>query len=384
LILPDPPHPTLQSTMRVLAAPHARSFARALSTTAPRRQVYDSILDTIGGTPVVRINRLAPANVEMYVKCEYFNPLSSVKDRMAYSIIMAAEKSGQLKAGDTVVEATSGNTGIALAMVCAARGYKCVLTMADSFSIERRQVMRALGAKVVLTPAKLGGVGMVRKAEELAEKHGFVLARQFENEANPAYHSATTGPEILQDFANRRLDYWVSGYGTGGTVTGVGKVLKAARPDVKIILAEPAAAPLVMSGKPQERLPNNAPAGPHPAWTGPHPIQGWTPMFIPHNLQHTLDHKFAEEILPVTGEDAMRAARDLASKEGIFTGTSGGASFSVALDVAKKAPDGSVILAMLADTMERYLSTPLVSNIPIEMDEEEVAYSNSTPHARYE
>eukprot|EP00451_Oxyrrhis_marina_P036176 CAMPEP_0204382800 /NCGR_PEP_ID=MMETSP0469-20131031/55430_1 /ASSEMBLY_ACC=CAM_ASM_000384 /TAXON_ID=2969 /ORGANISM="Oxyrrhis marina" /LENGTH=225 /DNA_ID=CAMNT_0051374975 /DNA_START=1 /DNA_END=678 /DNA_ORIENTATION=- len=225
---------------------------------------------------------------------------------------------------------------------------------------------------------------MVRKAEELAEKHGFFLARQFENEANTAGHANTTGPEILQDFANRRLDYWVSGYGTGGTVTGVAKALKAARPEIKVIVAEPAAAPLVMSGLPQGRLPNNAPVGPHPAWTGAHPIQGWTPMFIPYNLQHTLDNNFAAEVLPVTGEEANKAARDLACKEGIFTGISGGASFSVALDVAKKAPDGSVILAMLADTMERYLSTPLVSNIPIEMDEEEVAYSNSTPHARYE
>lgn len=367
-----------QASLRVVPS----AFQRGLHSSAPCAAVFNNILETIGDTPHVRINRIAPKHVDLYVKCEFFNPLSSVKDRMAYALIKDAEERGLLKPGGTVVEGTSGNTGIALAMVCAVKGYKCVLTMADSFSIERRRVMRALGAKVVLTPAKLGGVGMVRKAEELAEKHGWFLTRQFENQANVEFHASTTGPEILRDFAQRRLDYWVTGYGTGGTVSGTGRVLKAAKPNIKVILAEPAAAPLIMSGKPQERKENSAPAGPHPAWTGPHPIQGWTPMFIPKNVDEGM--AIADEVLPVEGPRAMECARELAAKEGIFTGTSGGATFAVALDVAEKAPEGSVILCMLPDTMERYLSTPLVADVPVEMDEEETALSNSTPHAQYD
>merc|ERR1711920_501978 len=286
----------------------------------------ENICETIGRTPVVKVNRLAPAGVDLYVKCEYFNPLSSVKDRLAIAIIEDAESRGELKPGGTVVEATSGNTGIALAMVCAQRGYKFVSTMAASFSIEQRKVMRMLGAKVIVTPAPLGGTGMVLKAEELAEKHGWYLARQFENDANPEYHAQTTGPEILSDFAGRRLDYWVTGYGTGGTFQGAGKVIKQARPDVKIILSEPKAAPLITSGTKQERKTvlgqYGAPAKAHPAWTA-HPIQGWTPNFIPKVMEDGLDLKLEDEIITVDGQHAMDTAMKLAQQEGIFCGTSG-------------------------------------------------------------
>ncbi|HQR24912.1 MAG TPA: cysteine synthase A [Steroidobacteraceae bacterium] len=304
--------------------------------------IYDSILQTIGRTPVVRVNRIAPAHVTMYVKCEFFNPLASVKDRLAIAIIEDAERSGALKPGQTVVEATSGNTGIALAMVCAAKGYPFVSVMVETFSIERRKIMRMLGAKVILTPAAERGSGMVRKAAELARKHGWFLARQFENEANPAYHRQTTGPEILSDFAGRRLDFFVSGWGTGGTLTGAGEMIRLARPEVRIVATEPAGAAL-LSG----------------AEFKPHKIQGWTPDFVPAVLNRSVPH----EIVLVTDDEALAAARSLASREGIFCGISSGGTFAAALKVAEKAPQGSVILAMLPDTGERYMSTPLFEGI---------------------
>jgi cysteine synthase A len=304
--------------------------------------IYESILSTIGGTPIVRINRLAPAHVTMYVKCEFFNPLGSVKDRLAIAIIEDAERTGAIERGQTVVEATSGNTGIALAMVCAAKGYPFVAVMAESFSIERRKIMRMLGARVILTPAAERGTGMVRKAEELAKKHGWFLARQFENPANPAYHRNTTGPEILRDFAGRRLDYFVTGWGTGGTLTGAGQVLRLARPEVKIIACEPAAAAL-LSGKPFT----------------PHKIQGWTPDFVPA----VLDRSIPQEILAISDAEAIEASRALARSEGIFCGISSGATFAAALKVAAGAPKDAVILAMIPDTGERYLSTPLFEGI---------------------
>ena len=311
--------------------------------------IHDSILSTIGDTPVVRINRLAPAGVTMFVKCEFFNPLHSVKDRLAIGIIEDAERRGTLKPGQTVVEATSGNTGIALAMVCAAKGYPFVAVMVETFSIERRKIMRALGAKVILTPAAERGSGMVRKAEELATKHGWVLARQFENEANPAYHRSTTGPEILRDFAGRRLDFFVSGWGTGGTITGAGQMIKLARPEVQVVATEPEGAAL-LSGKPFT----------------PHKIQGWTPDFIPA----VLDRSVADRIVPVTDTEAMETARALARAEGIFCGISCGGTFAAALKVAREAPQGSVLLAMLPDTGERYLSTALFADIPEGSDPE--------------
>lgn len=304
--------------------------------------IHETILGTIGGTPVVRIQRLAPAHVAMYVKCEFFNPMASVKDRLAIGIIEDAERSGKLAPGQTVVEATSGNTGIALAMVCAVKGYPFVALMADTFSVERRKIMRMLGAKVILTPAAERGTGMVRRAEELARKHGWFLARQFENPANPAYHRNTTGPEILRDFAGRRLDYFVSGWGTGGTLTGAGQVLRLARPEVKIVACEPAAAAL-LSGKP----------------FASHKIQGWTPDFVPE----VLDRKVAHEIVAVTDAEAIETSRALARREGIFCGISSGGTVAAALKVAAAAPQDSVILAMLPDTGERYLSTPLFEGI---------------------
>mmetsp|Transcript_15782 Transcript_15782/g.47360 ORF Transcript_15782/g.47360 Transcript_15782/m.47360 type:complete len:367 (+) Transcript_15782:68-1168(+) len=344
--------------------------------------VYQDITKTIGCTPIVKVNKLAPEGVDLYLKLEYFNPLSSVKDRLALAIVEDGEAKGLLKPGCTIIEATSGNTGIALAMVCAQRGYKFVSTMAASFSVERRKVMRALGAKVVITPAPLGGMGMVTKAQDLAKQHGWYYAHQFENEANPAYHEKTTGPEILADFEGKRLDYWVTGYGTGGTFQGVGKALKAKRPDVKIILSEPKAAALVSSGKKQERTEVlgkfGAPASGHPAWT-PHPIQGWTPNFIPKICEDGLELKLADEVLTVDGAVAIKVAQDLARMEGIFCGISGGATVATALEVAAKAPQGSTILAMVPDTAERYLSTPLFASIDAEMNEEEVEIMKSTP-----
>ncbi len=304
--------------------------------------IYDNILQLIGNTPVVRLNRMGPDHVEMYVKVESFNPMASVKDRLAYAIVTDAEQRGLIEPGQTVVEATSGNTGIALAMVCAAKGYPFVATMADSFSIERRKIMRGLGAKVVLTPAAERGTGMVRKAEELAETYGWFLARQFENEANPAYHASTTGPEILRDFAGRRLDYWVTGYGTGGTMTGAGRTIKAARPEVRIVATEPAGASLLAGDE----------------WN-PHKIQGWTPDFIPD----VLDREVFDDLRAVSDERSIHVSRELSAKEGIFTGISAGATLATALDVAEEAPEGAVILAMLPDTGERYLSTPLFEGV---------------------
>lgn len=309
--------------------------------------IYDNITQTIHRTPIVRINRLAPAGVTMYVKVESFNPGASVKDRLAVAIIDDAEASGALKPGQTVVEATSGNTGIALAMVCAARGYPFVATMAESFSVERRQIMRAYGAKVILTPAAERAQGMVRKAVELAKEHGWFYARQFENAANPAIHRQTTGPEILSDFAGKKLDYFVTGWGTGGTMTGAGKVLKLARPNIKVITCEPQNAQL-LKGEP---------------WA-PHKVQGWTPDFVPAVLDKTV----FDENLPITDDDAIKTARALAHKEGIFCGISSGATFAAALQVANKAPQGSVILAMLPDTGERYLSTVLFEGVNKDSD----------------
>jgi cysteine synthase A len=304
--------------------------------------IYNDILETIGRTPVVRINRIAPDNVQMYAKVESFNPGASVKDRLALAIINDAEQRGTLKAGQTVIEATSGNTGIALAMVCAAKGYPFVATMAESFSIERRKIMRGLGAKVILTPAAERATGMVKRAEELAAKHGWFLASQFENLANPAFHRNTTGPEILSDFAGRRLDYWVTGYGTGGTMTGAGEVIKLARPDVKIVATEPSAAQLLAGEE----------------WS-PHKIQGWTPDFIPS----VLNRDIFDDLIPIDDAAAIATARDLAAREGLFVGISAGATMAAALKTAEKAPKGSVILAMLPDTGERYLSTPLFEGV---------------------
>jgi len=304
--------------------------------------IYDSILDTIGRTPVVRLNRIAPGHVTVYVKCEFFNPLASVKDRLAIAIIEDAELTGALKPGQTVVEATSGNTGIALAMVCAAKGYPFVAVMVETFSVERRKIMRGLGAKVILTPAAERGQGMVRKAEELASRHGWFLARQFENPANPAYHRNTTGPEILSDFAGRRLDFWVTGWGTGGTMTGAGEMIRLARPAVRIIAAEPANAPLLSGGE-----------------FKPHAIQGWTPDFVPA----VLNREVPDEVLPVSDADAIEWARELAKKEGIFCGISGGATVAAAMQVAARAAEGSVLLAMIPDTAERYLTTALFAGI---------------------
>ena len=304
--------------------------------------IYDSILGTIGRTPVVRINRLAPKHVTLYAKCEFFNPLSSVKDRLAIAIIEDAERRGTLQPGQTVVEATSGNTGIALAMVCAAKGYSFVAVMVETFSMERRKIMRALGAKVILTPAAERGSGMVRKAAELAAKNGWFLARQFENPANPEYHRNTTGPESLCDFAGRRLDFWVTGWGTGGTLSGAGDMIKRARPGVRIVATEPANASLLAG---QEFK--------------PHKIQGWTPDFLPAVLDRTIP----DEIVPVTDEEALGTARDLARLEGIFCGISSGATVAAALKVAAQAPAGSVLLAMLPDTGERYLTTALFEGI---------------------
>ena len=347
-------------------------------TTAGRGQRYDSILDTIGNTPAVRLNKIAPDHVNLYVKAEFFNPASSVKDRLAISIIEEAERSGALKPGQTVVEATSGNTGIGLAMVCAAKGYPLVITMADSFSIERRKLMRFLGAKVVLTPRAEKGMGMVRKAIELAEKNGWFWAQQFETEANARIHENTTGREIVADFEGERLDYWVSGYGTGGTVTGVGRVLRKERPDTKIILTEPANAAIVSSGTAQDRTAEGVPTGSHSAWE-PHPIQGWTPDFIPLVLQEAIDQNYYDEIVPVTGPEGMEWSRRLAQEEGVFTGISGGSTLAVANKIAERSEPGTTILCMLPDTGERYLSSPLFDGIAEEMSDEEIALSKSTP-----
>ncbi len=346
--------------------------------TSGRGKTYDSVLDTIGDTPVIRINKLGPNNVTIFVKTEAANPGGSVKDRLALNIIEAAEQSGALKPGQTVVEATSGNTGIGLAMVCAAKGYPLVVTMAETFSVERRKLMRFLGAKVVLTPKEKKGFGMYQKAQELAEKNGWFYAQQFETDANADIHQNTTAREILADFDGGSLDYFVSGYGTGGTITGVARVLRKERPDTKIILTEPANAALVQSGIAQVRADNGAPAEGHSAFQ-PHPIQGWTPDFIPLVLQESLDNGLYDELMPIPGPEGISWSKKLATQEGIFTGISGGSTFGVAMKVAQDAPDGSVILCVLPDTGERYLTTPLFDGVEAEMDDDELEIMRSTP-----
>ncbi len=349
-----------------------------LRTTKGNGRLYDSVIDTVGNSPVIRINNLGPKGVDLFVKFEAFNPAGSVKDRLAANIIEAAERSGALKPGQTVVEATSGNTGIGLAMVCAQKGYPLVVTMADSFSVERRQLMRMFGAKVVLTPRAEKGFGMYRKAVELAEAHGWLLARQFETQANAEIHEATTAQEILGDFADHRLDYFVTGYGTGGTLTGVARVLRKERPETKIVLSEPANAQLLGSGIATDRDADGSPTSSHPAFE-PHPIQGWTPDFIPAVLQEAVDKSYYDDLRPVPGTKGVEWARKLASEEGILTGISGGASFAIAIEVAESADPGATVLCMLPDTGERYLSTPLFEGIAEEMTEEEVTISESTP-----
>jgi cysteine synthase A len=347
-------------------------------TTNGRGRLFDSVLDTVGDTPCIRINKLAPDGVTIYAKAEFFNPLASVKDRLAVSIIEEAERSGALKPGQTVVEATSGNTGIGLAMVCAAKGYPLVVTMADSFSIERRKLMRFLGAKVILTPRAEKGFGMYNKAVELAQANGWFLAHQFETDANALIHENTTAREILADFDGEDLDYFVTGYGTGGTLTGVARVLRKERPNVKIIATEPANAQLLGSGTGQTRTEDGSPAESHPAFE-PHPIQGWTPDFIPLVLQESIDNKYIDELIPIPGPVGMEWAQKLAQAEGIFTGVSGGSTFGIAMQIAEKAEKGSTILCMLPDTGERYLSSPLFESIEEDMTEEEIALSKSTP-----
>ena len=338
--------------------------------------IHTDILGTVGNTPVVRINRLAPEGVNLYGKVEAFNPLGSVKDRLALGIIEDAEKRGALKPGMTVVEATSGNTGIGLAMVCAARGYPLVVTMAESFSVERRRLMRFLGAKVIITPAAERGTGMVRKAEALARKHGWFMTRQFENEANAEMHARTTAREIVNDFANSRLDFFVTGYGTGGTLKGVGSVLRKESPQTKIIVCEPANAPLMKSGTEQARRDDGVATASHPSWES-HPIQGWTPDFIPKLAEDARAAKYIDEYLVVPPPEAMHWSRELARKEGLFVGVSAGATFACARAIAEKAEKGANILCMLPDTGERYLSTPLFESVSAEMNEEELQIAQS-------
>lgn len=339
---------------------------------------YQNILETVGNTPIVRINKLAPEGINLFVKIEAFNPLGSVKDRLALGVIEAAEKSGELKPGQTVVEATSGNTGIGLAMVCAAKGYPLVICMAESFSVERRKLMRFLGAKVVLTPAKEKGTGMVKKAKELAEQNGWFLTRQFETDANPDTHERTTAQEILKDFEGEALDYWVTGFGTGGTLNGVGRVLAKQRPETKIVVSEPSDAAMLSSGIEQDRNADGSAATSHPSFN-PHPIQGWSPDFIPKITADAQAMDFIHEVKKVTGAEAMKCARDLATHEGIFCGISCGATFATALEVCNQAPKGSTVLAMLPDTGERYLSTPLFGEIEAEMNEAELEIMMTTP-----
>lgn len=344
---------------------------------------FNNILETIGNTPVVKINRLAPPGIDLFVKVESFNPMGSVKDRMALSVIQQAERDGRLNPGQTVVEATSGNTGIGLAMVCAAKGYPLVLTMSESFSVERRRILRFLGAKVVLTPAELKGSGMLAKAVELAREHGWFLVRQFENEANPEAHTRTTALEILDVFRARQLDYFVTGYGTGGTLKGTGRVLRQRSPHTRIVVCEPDNSPLLGSGIPQARDDDGAPAGSHPSFR-PHLMQGWTPDFIPRLTEDAVALKLIDRVLPINGNRALEMARQLAQREGIFCGTSGGATFAGAMTIAAEAPPNTSILCMLPDTGERYLSTPLFEGIPEQMTDEETAISRSTPGYRFD
>ena len=346
-------------------------------------KLFNNILGAVGDTPIIKINKLSPEGINMYVKVEGFNPMGSVKDRMAVSTIEAAEASGQLKPGQTVIEATSGNTGIGLAMVCAVKGYPLVVTMAESFSLERRKILRFLGAKVVLTPAELKGSGMLAKAVELASAHDWFLVRQFENEANADAHSRTTAVEILDCFTHEQLDYFVSGFGTGGTLKGTSRVLKKNSPKTKIVVCEPDNAQLLGSGIPQARDPDGSPSESHPNFR-PHLVQGWSPDFIPKLTEDAISAGMVDQIVPVDGKKALRFTRDLAQKEGIFCGVSGGATFTAAMEIAQSAPSGSNILCMLPDTGERYLSTPLFDDIVVEMSEEEWEVSRSTPNYRFD
>jgi cysteine synthase A len=344
---------------------------------------HASILDTVGRTPAVRINKLAPSHVELYVKVEAFNPMGSVKDRLALGVIEDAERKGELRPGQTVIEATSGNTGIGLAMVCAVKGYPLVVTMAENFSVERRKLMRFLGAKVVLTPAALKGSGMLAKAVELAQAHDWFLCRQFENEANADMHSRTTAQEILADFAGDRLDYFVTGYGTGGTLKGVGRVLRKERPQTKVVVCEPDNSQVLGSRIPQARAADGSPAGSHPNFR-PHLMQGWSPDFIPKLTEDAVTMELVDQIMPINGNDALKMSRELAQKEGIFVGITAGATFAGALKICESAPPGTKVLCMLPDTGERYLTTPLFADIPADMTEEEVSISKSTPNYRFD
>ncbi|MDJ0910988.1 MAG: cysteine synthase A [Woeseiaceae bacterium] len=344
---------------------------------------FNSILDTVGNTPLVKLNKLAPEGVNVWVKVEAFNPMGSVKDRMALAMIKDAEKSGALKSGQTVVEATSGNTGIGLAMVCAQKSYPLVVTMSESFSVERRKLLRFLGAKVILTPAAEKGTGMMKKAEELAEKHGWFLTKQFENPANADAHYKTTAQEVLRDFGDQHIHAWVSGFGTGGTILGVARALREASPVTRIIAAEPDNSPVLGAGIPQPRDENGKAKGSHPHFR-PHLMQGWSPDFISDLTQSAVDNKLIDEILPVNGDDAMATSKALAQQEGVFVGTSSGATLAAALEYAKTAPKGANIVVMLPDTGERYLSTPLFGDIGEDMTEEEIALSKSTPNYRFD
>ena len=344
---------------------------------------FENILATVGRTPIVKLGELAPPGVELYAKLEAFNPLGSVKDRLALGIIEAAEASGELKPRQTVIEATSGNTGIGLAMVCAHKGYPLVVVMAENFSLERRKLMRFMGVKVVLTPASEKGSGMLAKAVELAKAHDWFLCRQFENEANPDMHSRTTALEILEAFEWDRLDYWVTGMGTGGTLKGVARVLRKERPETKIIVCEPDNSPLLGSRIPQVRCSDGTPAESHPLFR-PHLMQGWTPDFIPKLAEDAVKDGLIDEIVPIPGGEALRLARELAQREGILTGISGGATLAGALQICRHAPKGAKILCMLPDTGERYLSTPLFEDIPVEMTREETEIAQSTPRFRFD
>ncbi len=344
---------------------------------------YNNILETVGNTPVVRINKLGPPGINLYAKLEAFNPMGSIKDRLALGVIEHAEKTGAIKPGQTVVEATSGNTGIGLAMVCAQKGYPLVVTMAENFSVERRKLMRFLGVKVVLTPAAEKGTGMLNKAKELAEKHGWFLCRQFENEANADMHSKTTAPEILAAFPDESLDYWVTGYGTGGTLKGVARILREKSPKTKIVVCEPDNSGLLGSGELQERDDKGSPSSSHPVFR-PHLMQGWTPDFISRLTEDAQQSGFIDQILAIDGQESLRLSRELAQKEGIFTGITAGATFSGALRIAAESPPGTTILCMLPDTGERYLTTPLFEDILEEMSAEEIAYSQSTPGYRFD
>jgi cysteine synthase len=345
--------------------------------------LYENVLQTIGGTPVIKLNRLAPEGVEVYVKAEAFNPMGSVKDRLALGVIESAEASGALQPGQTVIEATSGNTGIGLAMVCAQKGYPLVIVMAENFSLERRKLMRFLGAKVILTPAAEKGTGMLEKAKELANAHGWYLTDQFKNAANADVHSRTTAREILDDFSELGLDYWVTGFGTGGTLKGVARVLKAESPQTKIVVCEPDNVPILSSGIPQERNDSGGPAASHPMFR-PHLVQGWSPDWIPKLAEEAVEAGLIDHLVPVGGQDSLRLSKELAAKEGIFTGVSGGATLAGALQVAASAPRGSRILAMLPDTGERYLTTTLFEAVPVDMTEEELGIARSTAGYRFD